>query len=268
MIIAVGRAERFSPNCVEKDKAILNSVGGVLMAKGYEVRAVAEEKPWPEEVAAAYITMGRSTNTLQRLEEMEQRGALVVNTPKSVRLCNTRWSLNRALEAAGVPLPEADGANGYWLKRGDGVAQTANDVRYAADKAERDMLMESMSNEGMSHIVVQAHVVGDLVKFYGVSGTPFFRTFYPGDDGQSKFGDECRNGRPMHYAFSLDRLHQAAELAAKTAGVDIYGGDCVVKKDGTFRVIDFNDWPSFSRCREDAAEAIAALVAEKLRQRS
>lgn len=268
MIIAVGRAERFSPNCVEKDKAILEDVSSALMHRGYEVRAVGEETTWPEGIADAYITMGRSTTTLQRLEEMEQRGALVVNTPASVRLCNNRWLLNMALSAAGVPLPESNGTNGYWLKRGDGVAQTANDVRYAANKAERDMLMEKMTKEGMRHIVVQAHVVGDLVKFYGVSGTQFFRTFYPGDDGQSKFGDECRNGRPKHYAFSLERLHQAAELAAKTTGVDIYGGDCVVESDGTFRVIDFNDWPSFSRCREDAAEAIAALVAGKLRLRS
>lgn len=37
--------------------------------------------------------------------------------------------------------------------------------------------------------IVQAHVPGDLVKFYAVKGG-FFKYFYPSDDGESKFGDE------------------------------------------------------------------------------
>lgn len=47
--------------------------------------------------------------------------------------------------------------------------------------------------------------------------------------------------------------------------VDVYGGDCIVRPDGTFCVIDFNDWPSFSRCRGEAAEAIARLALHKAR---
>ena len=33
-----------------------------------------------------------------------------------------------------------------------------------------------------------------------------------------------------------------------------------MREDGTYAVIDFNDWPSFARCREEAAGAIAARV--------
>ena len=31
----------------------------------------------------------------------------------------------------------------------------------------------------------------------------------------------------------------------------VYGGDAIVKSNGTYVIIDFNDWPSFSRCREE-----------------
>jgi len=52
-------------------------------------------------------------------------------------------------------------------------------------------------------------------------------------------------------------LRQKAEKVAQTIGITAYGGDAIVRADGTFCIIDFNDWPSFSRCREDAAKAIA-----------
>ena len=40
----------------------------------------------------------------------------------------------------------------------------------------------------------------------------------------------------------------------------IYGGDVIIGSDGIARLIDLNDWPSFSACREEAADAIAGLV--------
>ena len=36
--------------------------------------------------------------------------------------------------------------------------------------------------------------------------------------------------------------------------VPVYGGDCVVSSSGEIRIIDFNDWPSFARCREEAGK--------------
>jgi hypothetical protein len=47
---------------------------------------------------------------------------------------------------------------------------------------------------------------------------------------------------------------------AAAVGLQVYGGDCIVTVDGAWYMIDFNDWPSFSRCREEAAEAIAGLM--------
>ncbi len=65
----------------------------------------------------------------------------------------------------------------------------------------------------------------------------------------------------------MDGLRSAAERASAAVGVDVYGGDCIVRADGSFCIIDFNDWPSFSRCREDAAVAIADIVEMRMAER-
>ena len=44
----------------------------------------------------------------------------------------------------------------------------------------------------------------------------------------------------------------------------VFGGDFIVDPDGVARLIDLNDWPSFSACREEAADAIARLVTQML----
>ena len=51
--------------------------------------------------------------------------------------------------------------------------------------------------------------------------------------------------------------------AAKVLQVDVYGGDCIVSPDGSIRIIDFNDWPSFAPCRKEAAIAIGQAVLQK-----
>ena len=142
------------------------------------------------------------------------------------------------------------------------AAQNKEDVVFAKDENEKNIAITRFNERGVTDIVVTAHVVGDLVKFYGVRNTMFFRTFYPGDNGWSKFGDETVNGLPHHYTFPVGKLWQDADKLASLAGVDIYGGDCIVKADGTYAIIDFNDWPSFAVCRDDAAEAIA-MIAER-----
>ena len=80
------------------------------------------------------------------------------------------------------------------------------------------------------------------------------------DDGNTKFRDEEHNGSACHFPFELSAVQADAEHLAEAVGIKVYGGDCIVRSDGSFCFIDFNDWPSFSRCREEAAEAIASLV--------
>lgn len=207
-----------------------------------------------------YVSMGRSEETLRLLGMREREGCTVVNSTRGVSLCCCRKQLNERLREAGVPLPPEEGEHGYWLKRACGVAESSADVRFAPTREAMEATRRQMAAEGIGEVVVQAHVEGDLIKFYGVAGQNFFRTYYPGDDGQWKFGDEQRNGKPRHYEFDIRRLHDTAEKAAGTVGIGVYGGDAIVTADGNFVIIDFNDWPSFSRCRDEAAEAIAEYV--------
>ena len=157
-------------------------------------------------------------------------------------------------------MPPEEGPDGYWLKRGDAAAQGREDVVYAKDREQLAERIHEMEQRGIKDYTVSAHVVGDLVKFYGVRGTDFFRYYYPTDDGQTKFDDERRNGQAHHYAFDADDLHRNMMRLAEAVGIEVYGGDCIVREDGSYCVIDFNDWPSFSRCREEAADAIMEIV--------
>ena len=254
-VLAITRAERYSPHSVDKDRAILEAVTHRLKDKGCEVSIIDEDAV----VGAApdlILTMGRQPETLAWLKTVD---AEVINSPEGVENC-TRSRLQTIMERIGTPMPPKEGADGYWLKRGDAAAQESDDVMFAPDKKELEAAVRRMQQRGITDYQVSAHVVGDLVKFYGVGKGRFFRYFYPTDDGEAKFGDESKNGTAHHYPFQEERLRHEVERLAEAVGVSIYGGDAIIRADGSFCLIDFNDWPSFSRCREEAAEAIAALV--------
>lgn len=262
--MAIGRDECFSPNSVDKDAAILDCVSDALRQEGYDIATVSETALGRDAVVEAYVSMGRSARTLDLLGDKEASGAVVMNSAAGVALCCDRRRLTDVLRRAGVPVPAESGRYGYWLKKARGFTESRYDVQFASDEIELQTVKARMIRHGVDDIMVSAHVVGDLVKFYGVRGSRFFRFYYPGDDGQWKFGDEMRNGRPHYYAFDVRSLHDTVEHAAAVAGVDIYGGDCVIGSNGSFCIIDFNDWPSFSRCREEAAGAIARAVTSRM----
>ena len=269
-VLMIQRAERFSPNSVEKDQAILEAVAERLQQQGYLVEMVSENtgglshlfevRETLGDCPLCVLTMGRLPETLAWLEAQHVK---VINTPEGVRNC-ARSRLQRIMEHIGTPIPPQEGPDGYWLKRGDAAAQSKGDVVFAADGDRLHQAIADMERRGIREYTVSAHVVGDLVKFYGVCGTGFFRYYYPTDDGQTKFDDERRNGAAHHYPFDVCALQSECERLAEAVGVDVYGGDAIIRADGSFCLIDFNDWPSFSRCREEAAEAIASLLNGKL----
>lgn len=256
-VVGVRRALHFSPNSEEKDLAILRAV---VAPWGGEI--ILEEDPsLPAFLATATVvfSMARTPWALSCLDEAVRQGVCVVNSPEGVRRC-ARSILQQIALASSVPVPPSDGMAGWWLKRGDAAAQSRADVVFCPDRPALDRALADFRSRGIADYLLQAHLHGDLVKFYGVLSTGFFRYFYPGDDGQSKFGDEARNGRPHHYAFSQRDFHAAASRLATAARCPVYGGDAIIDPTGSFVLIDFNDWPSFSRCRSEAAEAIRQLV--------
>ena len=254
-ILAVCRDHRYSPNSVDKDFAILKAAAGRL---GGELQLVGENDIVADTVCDICLSMAREEKNLHSLSLLEQRGVRVVNSPESVLACR-RSNIENVMRELSVPLPPSDGVDGFWIKRGDAAAQSQGDVRYCRDAAELELAKEEFSRRGINDFTVSAHVAGDLVKWYAVEGG-FFRYYYPTDDGNTKFNDEAVNGDACHYRFDAEALRLSVEKVARAIGITVYGGDALVRSDGSFCIIDFNDWPSFSRCKEDAADAIASFV--------
>lgn len=258
-ILKVYRAERFSPNSVERDRAIIDAAGDILTRHGYDVAGVRESELTGNVDAEVFMSMARTRQALAILKEKEREGHIVINSTVGVERCK-RSTIDRLMRANHIPAAPLEGCDGYWIKRGDEAAQSKDDVAFAQKDDDKRCILSHFEQRGVTDVVVTAHVEGDLVKFYGVAGTGFFRSFRHAAGGYSKFGDEAVNGQPHGYGFGQDSLQADAERLASLAGIDIYGGDCIVRSDGTYAIIDFNDWPSFAVCRDEAAEAIAANI--------
>jgi glutathione synthase/RimK-type ligase-like ATP-grasp enzyme len=103
---------------------------------------------------------------------------------------------------------------------------------------------------GVRDLLVQDHIEGPVVKFYGVGQQRFFSAYLESS------GEEVTSG--------MDSLRAVAAHAAAVIGVEIYGGDAVLTEGDGSVLIDFNDWPSFSKCCGSAGLAIAEYVRDCL----
>ena len=265
--LLIQRALCYSPNSEEKDLAVLQEVGSLLedatiiseddFVNRFSTynQSVSSESVDSANVYCQIISMARSTKALECLEQLEQSGIQVLNPSAGVWACQ-RSNVDKVMRENHLPFPPDEGNDGYWVKRADASAQSKEDVCFCQDWTEVENVKSAFMQRGIINIVVQAHVKGDVVKFYGVEDTGFFRYYYSGDDTETKFGDEERNGKPQYYPFSSSNLQADAEKLACLLQTPIYGGDAIVREDGSYVIIDFNDFPSFSRCRKDAAKAI------------
>ena len=265
--LLIQRAACYSPNSEEKDLAILQEVGSLLedatiiseddFVNRFSTynQSVSSESVESVNAYCQIISMARSTKALECLEQLEQSGIRVLNPSVGVRACQ-RSNIDKVMRENYLPLPPDKGNDGYWVKRADTTAQSKEDVCFCHDWSEVEKIKSIFMQRGITDVVTQAHVKGDVVKFYGVEGTGFFRYYYSGYDTETKFGDEERNGKPQYYPFSSSNLQVDAEKLACLLQTPIYGGDAIVREDGCYVIIDFNDFPSFSKCRKDAAKAI------------
>lgn len=276
VIAGVRRGNQFSPNHIGNDAAIFSLTANHLRQAGYRVNEYIESdlllKEISEPVIFNMVRDWRSIHTLQRLEREQQR--LVVNSGYGIENC-TREKMTRLLTSNAISHPkslilptnddptaalEEAGLQHCWIKRGDFHAIHREDVTYVRNREEAKGILKEYAIRGIETAVINEHLVGDLVKFYGVTGTDFFYWFYPSQIHHSKFGWEVVNGAAKGISFSEERLIDLCNRAAEVLGIHIYGGDCIVAEDGEIRLIDFNDWPSFAPCREQASQQIAKRI--------
>ncbi len=257
MIVAIKRAKRFSPNSEDKDARILEYLCDLLRQSGFDIRIMDEDDFRLQSDADAYISMARSEKALV---ELSLSKVPVINTVKSVfGYCQNRGYQTVHLAACGFNVPECKGKDGYWVKKDYGYSECEDDVVFAPDEEACNAAKAAMNERGVTPYVC-AHVKGDLVKFYGVSDTPFFRFYYPDDDGEMKFSNNGHNGVPKHTPFDEYDFMYEANAVANALGLDFYGGDCIIRDNGERVYIDINDWPSYSRCYKEAAEYMAIKV--------
>jgi hypothetical protein len=78
--------------------------------------------------------------------------------------------------------------------------------------------IEDFRSRGIGYAVVNKHLAGDLVKFYGVAYTDFFYWYYPSPTG-GKFGLEVINGASVGYSFDQQALKRCGDEAAHLLNV-------------------------------------------------
>ena len=274
-IAAIMRAGAYSPNHIGNDATIMNTVAEQLRKRGCEVNIYSEEQFCAGKVTEpVIINMCREQRSTELLQKLEDEGALVINSGYGIENC-IRERQARILLGSNIPYPESIivdtdevvkqrlvklGMQQCWIKRGDFHTQHAEDVSYVRSASEaRDVLQEYFLR-GFKRAVISRHLPGKLVKFYGVAGTPFFNWFFPfeADDAADK---------EEHQRIDT-RLKTICGKAASELNLVVYGGECIMDADGSLSIIDFNDWPSFSPCRAEAAANIAkaAMSAVKARK--
>ncbi|MDR0995472.1 MAG: hypothetical protein LBL81_04185 [Tannerella sp.] len=274
-IAGIRRGSKFSPNHVGNDAAIFQLTALELRRLGCQVNEYAEDELLEGHLREENLfDMARDKHSVRLLKQYEDEGRRVVNSGYGIENC-TRERMTRLLLENGIPHPrslilptnadpcralEAAGLENCWIKRGDFHAIHREDVTYVRNREEAQGILEEYAIRGIRSAVVNEHLVGDLVKFYGVAGTDFFYWFYPSSGGHSKFGLEQINGNARGIPFDEPALQALCDRAARILGVVIYGGDCIVAEDSRVRLIDFNDWPSFAPCREAAAPCIARRI--------
>ncbi|MDE6278026.1 MAG: hypothetical protein K2M06_07960 [Muribaculaceae bacterium] len=281
-IAGIMRAGAYSPNHIGNDAAIFNAVADQLRKRGCEVNVYSEEQfnELGLNGERAILAMCREQRSIRQLQALEDEGCIVVNSGYGIENC-TRERMTRILMGSGIPYPEsiivntdeavrdalvARGMDRVWIKRGDFHAMHKEDVSYVRHAEEAQEVLQEYFLRGISRAVINRHLEGDLIKFYGVLGSGYFYWFYPFDEGHSKWGDEAINGASEGFGFSPEGLHDLCEKAASLLDVHIYGGDCVVGADGVARIIDFNDWPSFAPCRSEAAPFIARAFLAQIKK--
>ena len=260
------REEAHSPGRESDDSEILRLTAKGLEAKGFQVDLrTPDELGGPvEDTPRGIFLMCERPEALQALRALEAEGVREVNTPAAV-LATYRDRMIAQFAEAGVPFvpsrlvattgERVEVPQPIWVKRSDVHNTQAGDVTYAADEAAGASALAGMAARGMSRAVVQPHVDGDLIKFYGIGPggangePPWFRWFYHKDQTLRSF------------PFDERALARLVRRAAAALGLEIYGGDCIVTPSGGLVLIDLNAWPSFALFREEASSAIAAYLA-------
>ncbi|HET7340696.1 MAG TPA: hypothetical protein VFL90_04470 [Methylomirabilota bacterium] len=263
------RESTHSPGRETDDTEILRLTGKQLEARGFRVviQSPEEVSGLPAERPRGVFMMCERRGVLGLLQALAATGVPHVNTPLAV-LNTYRDRMIALLEEAAVSFVPSRlvrttgavelGALPLWVKRADVHNTQEGDVTFAATAAAARAALDGLAARGIAQAVLQPHVEGDLVKFYGIGGnaradgTPaWFRWFY--------HKNQTVAGHPLDPV----ALGRSVRRAAAALGLEVYGGDAIATPAGVSVLLDVNAWPSFALYRDEAAPAIAEHLARR-----
>jgi hypothetical protein len=262
-----------SPNRESDDALILKAVMEQLQLQRVEVTLLTPEEADKVDLNAwdMIVPMCETYPRVMRLKSLARSGGpLIINPAESVLNCYRTQMIPRFERTPELSFPKSElrsvsrffdtplpdyAVDGMWLKRGDVHNTCAHDVVFARTRDEASGILADFARREITDVVLQKHTEGDLIKFYGVGPGQWFTWFYHDPSSARRL------------PFELEDLAFQAETAARTVGLEIFGGDAIVSPDGPIFIIDINSWPSFARVRAEAAVQIARRLRARLRQR-
>lgn len=290
-ILAISRDPIYSPNNEKKDAAIWNGVLERFRARGWKIDEISEEElagMSMKECKNRYSKIVHMARRMKSLMRIEKLNIPAFNKAHAVRIVSkSREATLLRLQHIGLPVPawwaydpEEDEMFVCdlnlqkllpgWVKamREDGAKP--QDVSFVQTPLEADSHILQLSAERVPDIIVMQHIEGDLIKCYVVldenpdGEIRLLRWFRPQEIDYSKFGEaERHNTPPSNNTIDETELAQLARAIGQTLDLQIFGFDAIVKSDDSINIIDVNDWPSFSCCQEEAADAIASVITQE-----
>jgi glutathione synthase/RimK-type ligase-like ATP-grasp enzyme len=274
------REQQHSPGREFDDAEILRLVAKHVEAAGYQVHLKTPEefRATDDSSPSLVFLMCERMEALGLLEPLEIKGVPHVNPLQGV-LNTYRDRMIPLLAASAVPIPRSQiissnssdhghpsphlGAGPFpiWIKRADVHNTQSGDVELVPSLEQLRMALTALHDRGISHVVLQQHIPGDLIKFYGI-GKPL-----TGHRNDAWFKWFYHRGQELaRYPFSEEALQILTQQAASAVGLEVYGGDAIITPAGEIFLIDINAWPSFALFREEAAAQIAAWLLRRVRQ--
>jgi hypothetical protein len=259
------REQTHSPGREYDDTEILRLTGKQLEAEGFQVilKSPEEVTGIPDACPQFVFLMCERVGVLGLLRAWEASGVPHVNSPIAV-LNTYRDRMVAQFEEGGVsfvpsrlvPTGRPVVSEGrVWVKRADVHNTQDGDVVFAERGADVVAALAGLAARGIRRAVIQPHIAGDLIKFYGVGtgasaedAPAWFRCFY--HKAQTVAG----------YPFEPARLARLARQAAAALGLEVYGGDAIATPEGGLVLLDLNAWPSFALYRDEAAGVIATYL--------
>ncbi len=270
--LGIFRETQNSPGRESDDALILRAVLEQLTSLKFDAQAMTPEEADRSDLHSwdLLVPMCEAYPRLMRLKSLGGQGAavpgggggpLIINRPASVLACYRtemlrRFSGRRGLGfpetelhavtgSGGLPEPAFGLRDGAWVKRGDVHNTTTRDVVHCRTPADIEAARRDFERREIAHLLVQRHIDGDLVKFYGVGPGRWFTWFYHDPSTARRI------------SFAIDDLASLTAAGAALLDLEVFGGDAIISSEGSLHLIDINSWPSFARVRDEASRQIA-----------